>query len=470
MENTFTMNKLIFILLISLTNFINAQTTSQISKAEKVYGLSKFWQETNYNFIYLNKVDKAEWDSLYKEYITKIQETKNDYEYYRLMQKFCAFLKDGHTNVYFPKSIQDSIMNTNFGKYRIFLSNIEGKAIITRVNKSKKKEIPIGTEIIKVNGISTKKYLENNVLPYISSSTDYILKDWGIRKLLKGYVGTKYDLELKLPNGKTKTLTLVHSKTKEKSVYPPFEERKLLDFKLYDNDIAYVALNSFSDWQISKIFNKKIPQLKKAKALIIDLRRNGGGNTNIGMEIFKHLTNDTILYGSKTQSRLHIPSFKAWGKWIEEKDTLNNSWAKQAYLSYRDEFYHDFPYKPDTISIDDRRLLENSKIVIPTVILIGHNTASAAEDFLIFADNQKHMTKIGEPTFGSTGQPMIFDLPNGGQARICTKKDTYPSGKEFVGVGIQPDIEISKNLSDYMENKDPVLDKAIEFLKNNVAQ
>lgn len=284
-------------------------------------------------------------------------------------------------------------------------------------------------------------------------------------KLLEGYVGTKYDLELKLPNGKIKALTLVHSKTEEEEVYPPFEKKELFDLKWY-GDIAYVALNSFSDRQILTTFNEKIPELKKAKALIIDLRKNGGGNTDIGMEIFKHLTNDTILYGSKAQSRLHIPTLKAWGRWTEEKDTINNAWAKQQYLSYRDEFYHDFPYSPDTISIDDRRLLKNSRIVLPTAILVGHNTASAAEDFLIYTDNQKHMTKIGEPTFGSTGQPIMFDLPKGGQARICTKKDTYPNGKEFVGIGIKPDIELSKSLSDYMENKDPVLDKAIEFLNN----
>lgn len=194
------------VLLICLTNTISAQIPNQLSNTEKVYGLSKFWQETNYNFIYLNKVNKNEWDSLYKEYIIKVQETKNDYEYYRLLQKFCAYLKDGHTNVYFPQKIQDSIFNTNFGEYRIFLTNIEGKAIITRINESKKKEIPIGTEIVKVNNILTNEYLKKEVLPYISSSTDYVLEDWGISRLLEGYVGTTYDLELKLPNGKVKTL------------------------------------------------------------------------------------------------------------------------------------------------------------------------------------------------------------------------------------------------------------------------
>ena len=127
-------------------------------------------------------------------------------------------------------------------------------------------------------------------------------------------------------------------------------------------------------------------------------------------------------------------------------------------MQYHDNFYHDFPYEADTIRIRERRL------VVPTAILIGHNTASAAEDFLIYADNQSHMIKIGEPTFGSTGQPMLFELPGGGSARVCTKKDTYPNGKEFVGYGVLPDIEVKKSFEDYMENKDPVLEKAIQYL------
>jgi C-terminal processing protease CtpA/Prc len=205
-------------------------------------------------------------------------------------------------------------------------------------------------------------------------------------------------------------------------------------------------------------------EIIKAKALIIDLRYNTGGNTGIGKEIFKHLTNDSILFGSKSVSRNHIPTYKAWGKFQKVKDATKSEWSRKALLSYQDKFYYEFPYQADTISNDDLRSLKNSRLVVPTVILIGHNTASAAEDFLIYADNQKHITKIGEPTFGSTGQPFMFDLPNGGSARVCTKKDTYPNGKEFVGVGIQPDILVKKDLKDFIENKDPVLEKAIEYL------
>ena len=35
---------------------------------------------------------------------------------------------------------------------------------------------------------------------------------------------------------------------KEKEVYPPFEDRNLMDFKWIDDEIVYVSLNSFSKY------------------------------------------------------------------------------------------------------------------------------------------------------------------------------------------------------------------------------
>jgi C-terminal processing protease CtpA/Prc len=69
---------------------------------------------------------------------------------------------------------------------------------------------------------------------------------------------------------------------------------------------------------------------------------------------------------------------------------------------------------------------------------------------------------------GSTRQPYFFKLPGGGGARVCAKKDTYPDGREFVGYGVKPDIEVKRTLNDFMLKKDPVLDKAIDYLKDKV--
>jgi C-terminal processing protease CtpA/Prc len=59
-------------------------------------------------------------------------------------------------------------------------------------------------------------------------------------------------------------------------------------------------------------------------------------------------------------------------------------------------------------------------------------------------------------------------LPGGALARVCTKQDTYPDGREFVGIGIKPDIEIMPTVSDYLNKKDPVLDKALDYLEQKL--
>ena len=459
-----TIMKKLFGLLFSFSTITGfAQIANTISPAEKVYGLSKFWQEINYNFVYINKVNRAAWDSVYKQMITTVQKTENDYAYYRELQKFCGLLKDGHTNVYMPQIKGVEVMRTMFGDYRLFIENIDGKAIIVRTNFSKKDEIPSGSEVIEVNGKLTKDYIQQYVSPYISSSTSYVLEDEGISNLLQGLKGDKFHIKIKKPDGKIVSLNITHATTKEQEVFPAFEKDKaLLDFKWYDNQVAYLGLNSFEDPKIDTLFTNLLPELYKAKGLIIDLQYNGGGSTGIGTAILQYLTNDKIIYGSKNSSRLHIPAFKAWGKFTKAADTLNDEWSKKSLLSFQDNYFYNFDYEPDTIRLNAKR------IVVPTAILISHNTASAAEDFLIYADNQKHMTKIGVNTFGSTGQPFVFDLPGGGSARVCTKKDTYPDGREFVGYGIKPDIVVKKTLSDYTTMKDPVLDKALEYLRAKI--
>lgn len=441
-----------------LGNFVWSQVPDELSNAEKVYGLSRFWQEVNYNFVYLDKVDRKAWDDYYVQLIEEVQQTPNDYEYYRLLEKFCARLNDGHTNIYMPEKLRNQITGTNFGEYRLFLSNIEGKAVITAVNESKKEEIPLGSEIVKVNGTPVPVYVEKYVKPYISSSTTYILEDWGISRMLEGLMGTSVNIEFRTPANDLRSLTLTRAIPLEDKMFPDLSSTELLEFRWLDKNTGYLALNSFADDKINTLFEEKLPEIRKAKKLVIDLRNNGGGNTDIGVDILKYFVNDTLLYGSRSYTRKHNAAMKAWGGWTQAKDTVGNPGARETFLAGKDLLMHEFDYAPWTIS------KPAVNIVVPTVILLGHNTASAAEDFLIFTDKQEHMLTMGEPSFGSTGQPYFFELPKGAAARICTKKDTYPDGREFVGYGIQPDIFVKKKLEDFINNQDPVLEEAMKYL------
>lgn len=442
-----------------------SQTVNTISQTDKIYGLSTFWKEARVNFVYLNKFGAAKWDATYQSFIPRILATTSDYNYYRELQQFCALLKDGHTNVYLPERFNE--MTSQFGSYRFFVENIENKAVITCINASKVMEIPIGSEIIEVNGLSTNDYIDKYVSPFMSSSTDYSLRNMCVYRLLSGLPGSTYHIKIRRIDRKIISLTLTHSKTIEKEFIPKtFLDFQEFNFKWLKNGVAYIAINSFEHRSIDSLFTAVLPELRKARGLIVDLRLNGGGNSNFATDILEYLTNDSVLHGAISLARENNSTLRAWGASITPSDTSNGNpaWGlsksilRKAYLMARDSFLVPVDYNTDTVRLKAKRL------IIPTVILMGNQTASAAEDFLIYADNQRHMTRIGDRSFGSTGQPISFDLPGGGSGRVCAKMDTYPNGKLFVGVGVLPQIYVRNTLKDLLAGKDAVLDFATEFI------
>ncbi len=60
------------------------------------------------------------------------------------------------------------------------------------------------------------------------------------------------------------------------------------------------------------------------------------------------------------------------------KDTANNAEYRKAYLSYIGEYYYDFSNAPRTLKTSHKR------VKIPTVGLIGHNTACGRRLFGVY--------------------------------------------------------------------------------------
>jgi C-terminal processing protease CtpA/Prc len=443
-----------------------SQIANTISPADKVFGLSKFWQEVNYNFAYFNKIDRHAWDSAYKALIPQVQASKNDFEYYRLLQRFCALLKDGHTEISFPRIEGVNYMNNTFGDYLLVTKRVDNKVIIKRTWKKDIKKFPLGSEITEVNGLPTEQYIRDSVAPHISASTDHVRADIASSLLLRGAPGSTFSIKIRKPSGEPASYVLTHAKITD-SIFSPnlgeYVDEKatgLLEHKTFDGNVAYVALNSFSDTKINTLFDSLLPALGKARGVIIDLRFNGGGDDGIAFTILKHFIQDTVMIGSSSTVRIFNPYQKAIGRYTTVADTAGNPYKRNAWLLYNGYAVYEEPgtwrsrIEPGT-----------QRIKAPVVILTGKNTASAAEDFLVAASNQKHIVTIGEPTNGSTGMPYRFDLPGGGSARICIKKDTYPDGREFVGYGIQPDIRVQSTVQDYLMNKDVVLEAALQYFR-----
>jgi C-terminal processing protease CtpA/Prc len=230
-------------------------------------------------------------------------------------------------------------------------------------------------------------------------------------------------------------------------------------------DIGYVKLNTFGDTAIIGKFKAILPQLYTCKGVILDIRDNGGGDTGIGAEILKYFT-DKRLIGSTWRTRDNLSSFRAWGTY-QLRDTTKfehlSDWQKKTVLSAKGDYW----YKGDTMNFDND--VKVQKITCPLIVLTGNNTASAAEDFLIMLDGLKpRATTMGQRTYGSTGQPMPLELPGLTESRICTKRDTYPDGRDFVGVGVIPDIEIPRNVNDVINGTDNALDAAVKEINKQI--
>nr|WP_314490219.1 S41 family peptidase [uncultured Chryseobacterium sp.] len=452
-----------------ISTFVSAQVPNTLSLNDKIYGLSRFWSEANYNFVYMYKIDQEKWNNAYREAITNVQKTDNDYEYFRELQKLCSILKDGHTKVYFPDAVQNKIMTTNFGEYRVFLTSLQGKIFVFDINKSKEKEIPAGSEIIKVNGMPVKEYQTRFVNPYISVSTQNDLNSTAGYNLLSGLEGEEYDIELKTPKGELKKFHWIHSKTEEKELSSvPLPKRGNFEFKWMSNGVAYIAVRTFDDASVVKDFESKLAELKKAKKIILDIRNNGGGSGKNALNIAKYFSKSDTIYGARNYSREIIPSERAIGSFLTPQDTVSGKpqWgitkeeAVSLYKAYSGSKFHHFEYQPSIVHSE-------VKLLVPTVILTNNNTASAAEDFLIYLYSEKNITRIGDYTNGSTGQPLQIELPGNATAWICTKKVTLPNGEEFVGSGIKPHLMIQWNLNDilYPLKYDSQLKEADNYLK-----
>lgn len=171
-------------------------------------------------------------------------------------------------------------------------------------------------EIVEVNGMNIKVYLEQKVIFYIFFLIDYILWDLVVFCMFQVFKGISFEVKFKLFIGKIKLLSLIYFEIIEKEVYLVFEFWQLMEFKWINEDIVYVLFNLFGNFKIDFLFIEKLFEFYKVKKFIVDLCKNGGGNMLIGREILEYFMIDLVFYGLKMCSRLYILFFKVWGIWI----------------------------------------------------------------------------------------------------------------------------------------------------------
>ncbi len=124
------------------------------------------------------------------------------------------------------------------------------------------------------------------------------------------------------------------------------------------------------------------------------------------------------------------------------------------------EFYN--RDKKQLVEVKGQDVFNSQKV--PLVILVGQNTTGFPEILAGSLQMHKRATVIGETTPGAIETASSYYLPDGSEAFIETTSFVLPNGDEIGTTGVVPDISLQQGWDEVLPNKDPVLDRAIQYL------
>ena len=200
-----------------------------------------------------------------------------------------------------------------------------------------------------------------------------------------------------------------------------------VESKTLDNNIGYLKLSTFDEGCADE-FKQRYDELnanKNIKALVVDLRNNGGGLVEEALNIADYFTDK--------DSKLLITVDK------KEKEEI-------------------------------RKAKQSKYINVPVVVLINENTASASE-ILAGALRDNGIAKIvGTKSYGKGVIQEVLTLQDGTGIKITTNEYFTPNKTKINKVGIEPDETVNlpetvKNVLTVEEKDDTQLQKAEEILK-----
>jgi len=396
-----------------------------------------------------------------KSFTLKVDKLKNEItdsltslDFWMRLAPLINELKDGHTSVspnYEDVGLYLKKFNSSEYRYLPFSVFIIDSVIHFReIYGNNSISIISGSVIKSINGHSDAEILKK-LVGYQSGERLTYRQHYVQRTFLWDftlhYPSDKYKVEY-IENGKLKTAILNGITENETSIYNNKVFPELLDykFKLIDNSIGYLEYNECRNLEKFRTLldsSFTIMRQKGTKTLVIDIRKNGGGNSNLNELLLTYLYNKPF----NTYNSIKV-------KVTDDIRKLND---------YYKQFTTDTTINLDTYKRNTpiNRLLFDGKVYI----LISTFTFSSGTDCAMLFKDYYIGTIVGQETGGlptGYGDEYRFKLPNSGlNARVSWKYFIRPSGQDD-GKGVIPDILIRYSIDDLLSGKDLEMDYVLK--------
>ena len=403
---------------------------------EKIYC---YWNEKQIEF----KIDFKQKASDLENTITSIQ---SETEYFLLLTQWAALFHDGHVNAMLRDDLSNIELYDLPVRFEILAPATDHETLIVSKVNAALTSLKVGMIVDKIQGQNWKD-LSSQAEKFVSGSTSQMRRRSAGQSIFRLLLETEGPLPVKIEgqyNNKPAFETLSRSlKLYDKSVLAQTESTgvDLIQTAILENNIGYLRIDGFSGSQMRSLLTQAMDRLAQTRGLIIDVRKNGGGD----------LSGDVVL------SRLISSVTQRFSQRTNFSDMLQ---------VLRPSILFDYEYTSGLFSdVKIRTVLPTgTQYKKPVAVISSGYCFSACDTFVSAIKQNKLATVYGESTGGGTGNPQVIELPASGHSFRYSVAQGFIANTNTLleGVGTEPDIAIEPTAEERMLGKDLQLEKIVK--------
>ncbi len=382
--------------------------------------LARYWNIIHYFFPYKYLMDEN-WNNVLQNFIPEFICADDALSYHLTTLKLIVKINDGHACSY------GNVLNNYFRKRFLpfELDYIEGKTIITKMRSDSLAQFDgyqIGDIVFEIDNVPINK-VRNKFRKYSCASNESTINN-RVNFYLQG--GNKDSVKLKILRNKD---TLTFNRRRYKPIHLFAKKSKnstSAKFNIINDNIGYIDLGKLLPSDVDKVMKTLISK----KAIIFDVRNYPNETV---YDLSKYLLPSMKQFFHVTIPHLDYPGVYK----ILDGDSCAGP------KEYNKDYYKGL-----------------------VIILVNSITQSHSEFTCMALQCAPNSIVIGSETAGADGNVSDLILPGNISTSFSGIGIYYPNGEETQRIGIKPDIFVNCTIDGFLNNKDEVLEKAIEYINN----
>jgi carboxyl-terminal processing protease len=384
----------------------------------------KVWREIRDHY-YDPSYNGVDWNEVHKRYAPLVDVTRKDQEFYSLMSQMTSELHDAHTRFSSPEQWK------NFRRQQgvtvgFTVDDVDRQTVVTSVipgTDAAHVGIEPGMVVLRVQDKPIAERIAEIEKKRLPSSSERATRWFIYNRLFAGPADAPVKVAMQRADGSVFEVTV------RRQIYSAAPE---VTTHVLRSGNVYIRFDGFQH-PVTKEFRDALEKFRDAPGLIVDLRRNGGGDLGVLLPIAGYFFDKKTLF-AKDSTRTGKPLSSYVGLFKLPLQLYVGRPGDQIYSG-------------------------------PVTVLVDAHSASSSEVFAAGMQDTGRAKIIGSQSCGCVlgiAKPRV--MKGGGVLEMSEVLWFSPKGRKLEGTGIIPDQVVMPTMFDLQRGRDAVLAAADKTL------